>query len=46
MAIPSPYMLVDDCVNSVFRNTALPNSQQTYEPVDIVAFLNDLVGLE
>ncbi len=41
MAIPSPYMLVDDCVNSVYRNTALPNSQQTYEPDDIVAFLNE-----
>lgn len=41
MAIPSPYMLVDDCVNSVFRNTALPSSQITYEPVDIVAFLNE-----
>lgn len=41
MAIPSPYQLVDDCVNSVFRNTALPNSQVTYEPDDIVAFLNE-----
>lgn len=41
MAIPSPYQLVDDCVNSVFRNTALPNSQITYEPADIVAFLNE-----
>lgn len=41
MAIPSPYMLVDDCVDSVFRNTALPNSQITYEPDDIVAFLNE-----
>ena len=41
MAIPSPYLLVDDCVNSVFRNTALPNSQNTYQPSDIVAFLNE-----
>lgn len=41
MAIPSPYMLVDDCVNSVFRNTALPNSQITYTAPDIVAFLNE-----
>lgn len=39
--IPSPYQLVDDCVASVFRNTALPNSQITYEPDDIVAFLNE-----
>lgn len=41
MAIPSPYLLVDDCVNSVYRNTALPNSQITYLPADIVAFLNE-----
>lgn len=40
-AIPSPYMLVDDCVASVYRNTALPNSQITYQPADIVAFLNE-----
>ena len=39
--IPSPYQLVDDCVDSVYRNTALPNSQITYEPDDIVAFLNE-----
>ena len=36
-AIPSPYMLVDDCVASVYRNTALPNSQITYQSADIVA---------
>lgn len=41
MAIPSPYQTVDDCVDSVYRNTALPNSQVTYEPADIVAFLNE-----
>lgn len=41
MAIPSPYMLVDDCINSVYRNTALPNSQITYQSADIVAFLNE-----
>jgi hypothetical protein len=41
MAIPSPYQLVDDCVDSVYRNTALPNSQITYEIDDIVAFLNE-----
>lgn len=41
MAIPSPYQLVDDCINSVYRNTALPNSQVTYEAPDIVAFLNE-----
>jgi hypothetical protein len=41
VAIPSPYLLVDDCVDSVYRNTALPNSQITYEPDDIVAFLNE-----
>lgn len=41
MAIPSPYQTVDDCINSVYRNTALPNSQITYEPDDIVAFLNE-----
>jgi hypothetical protein len=40
-AIPSPYMLVDDCVASVYRNTALPNSQITYQAADIVAFLNE-----
>lgn len=40
-SIPSPYMLVDDCVNSVYRNTALPNSQITYQPADVVAFLNE-----
>lgn len=40
-AIPSPYLLVDDCINSVYRNTALPNSQITYQPADIVAFLNE-----
>lgn len=34
-------MLVDDCVNSVYRNTALPNSQITYQTADIVAFLNE-----
>lgn len=41
MSIPSPYQTVDDCVASVFRNTALPNSQITYLPADIVAFLNE-----
>lgn len=41
MAVPSPYQLVDDCVASVYRNTALPNSQITYESDDIVAFLNE-----
>ncbi len=41
MSIPSPYMTVDDCVASVYRNTALPNSQNTYQPADIVAFLNE-----
>jgi hypothetical protein len=40
-AIPSPYQLTDDCVNSVFRNTALPNSQITYTATDIIAFLNE-----
>lgn len=40
-AIPSPYQLVDDCVLSVYRNTALPNSQITYQAADIVAFLNE-----
>lgn len=41
MSIPSPYMTVDNLVDSVFRNTAVPNSQITYEPEDIVAFLNE-----
>lgn len=41
MAIPSPYQLVDDCVLSVYRNTALPNSQITYQQADIIAFLNE-----
>ncbi len=41
MAIPSPYQLVDDCVLSVYRNTALPNSQITYNATDVIAFLNE-----
>ncbi len=41
MSIPSPYQLVDDCVASVYRNTAFPNSQITFQPADIVAFLNE-----
>lgn len=41
MAIPSPYQLTDDCVLSVYRNTALPNSQITYQTDDIIAFLNE-----
>jgi len=40
-AIPSPYQLADDLINSVFRNTALPNSQITYQASDILAFLNE-----
>ena len=35
-AIPSPYQTVDDCVDSVYRNTALPNPQITYEPADML----------
>jgi hypothetical protein len=41
LSIPSPYPTVDDCVASVYRNTALPNSQNTYQLADIVAFLNE-----
>lgn len=41
MAIPTPYQLSDDLVNSVYRNTSLPNSQNTYQPLDILAFLNE-----
>lgn len=40
-SIPSPYQNTDDLVTSVLRDTSQPNSQQTFQPEDILAFLNE-----
>jgi len=41
MTVPSPYLTVDDMVDSVIRAARLPISQVTFTTDDIIAFLDE-----